>query len=229
MNKTKTGFIAAAMLFALFLVFTLLTATVDREACEAGSIGFSSLNKAVSESIGTSRFWHIATEALGIVALIECAGFALIGLLQLIARKNLFKVDGSILALGATYALLAAFYLLFLVVTVNYRPFSPADLSLAEPSYPSSHTMLAVAVFGTGALAFAGMTESRKTALVFTAVSSALAALTVFGRILSGVHWITDVIGGILLGFAHVALYLGLSGLITGKQKENNKKQRISA
>ena len=231
MKKANKFLIAAAALFLLFAVFTVLVGTVDvrdwnyvtdggEEAGANGSVtvGFWTLNTAVCKAVGTDGTWYKITEVLGIAAIFEAMCFAALGLYQLIKRKNVFRVDGVILALGVVLILLIAFYVLFDVVAVNYRPV--LSDGKAEASYPSSHTMLAVTVFCSCAVAFNKIFKKKSLGAAVCAVSAVLVAVTVVGRLLSGMHWLTDIIGGLILGASLIALFCGLSGIIGEKQKK---------
>lgn len=214
MSKVRIGFAAAALLFLLFAVFTVLVKTVDVTDFEGGTIGFSALNNCVHDALGTSRTWYLITEAAGVLAIGEAGCFAIVGLYQLIRRKSLFKVDAAVLALGITLVLLAAFYLLFEIVVINNRPVLIDGA--AEASYPSSHTMLAVAVFGSCAGAFTQMVKNRRLSACFAVVSCVIVTVAVVGRLLSGMHWLTDVIAGVVLGAALTATFFPTSRLFAG-------------
>ena len=130
-------------------------------------------------------------------------GFAAIGGLQLIYRRSILKVDKEILLLGALYVVTVIFYILFEKVIVNYRPILMPDGEGLEASFPSSHTMLSCVILGSGLellKKYARKDKTIQTAL--TAVFAVMLALIVAGRLLSGVHWFTDILGGILLSVA---------------------------
>jgi undecaprenyl-diphosphatase len=75
-------------------------------------------------------------------------------------------------------------------------------------SYPSGHSMLAPIIFGLGIIVWAAPWPSpalRRAALVL----AALLALSIgFSRVYMGVHYPSDVVGGLLLGTAWSALAL---------------------
>ena len=187
-------------------VWTLLVLTVDVDAIGplGSSVGFAALNGAVHRCLGVSMPLYVATDLVSLVAILPIAGFAALGLSQWIRRRSLLRVDLDLLALGGLYLALFGVYAVFETFPVNFRPVL-IDGAL-EASYPSSTTLLAV-----GVMATAGMQCRRRmrgawrlAALIFT--YAVLAFLTV-GRVLSGVHWITDIIGGGLFGAGLVALY----------------------
>ena len=114
-------------------------------------------------------------------------------------------MDRSILVLGGFYIVVMAMYLLFEEVVINYRPVL-IDGNL-EASYPSSTTMLALCVLPTAMMQLKSRIRRRT---VRRAVLVTLGAFTVFmviGRLISGVHWLTDMIGSVLLSVGLVMLY----------------------
>ena len=207
-NKSRRYLLTAAALFAAFILFTVLVALVDVEPIgpEGSSVGFAAINRLFFELTGFSAGWHTLSNLLGVIAILIAAGFAVLGVLQFIRRKSLLSVDRRILLLGALYLLTMVFYLFFELVKVNYRPVI-LDSEL-EASYPSSHTMLTV-VISVSAIPMLHRLLPDKPRLLTASFASLglLLALTVLGRMLSGVHWFTDIIGGLLLASALVALW----------------------
>ena len=191
----------------VFALWTVLVRFVDVGSIgpEGSSVGFATLNGFVHELTGVNWFLYTVTDWLGIVPIAVALGFAILGLVQLIKRKSLWKVDHSILALGVFYIVVMAAYIFFEVVVINYRP-TLIDGYL-EASYPSSTTMLVMCVMPTAAMQL--NVHIKNTVLRRCAVIT-IVAFTVFmviGRLVSGVHWITDIIGGALLSAGLVTMY----------------------
>jgi undecaprenyl-diphosphatase len=211
MNKKNIVYFSiTAALFVLFAAFTLAVmlydvAYIGPVLTEEASIGFSTVNHAVFSALGTNALWYNITEILGLFAIAVAAAMAAIGLLQFIRRKSIWRVDREILFLAMLYALVIAFYLCFEVFVINHRPvLIEGEL---EASYPSSHTMLALCIMATAPRVLWRLTGSRAVAVTVTVLSAAVMVLTVVGRLLSGVHWLTDIIGALLLSGALVMLY----------------------
>jgi undecaprenyl-diphosphatase len=68
------------------------------------------------------------------------------------------------------------------------------------PSFPSGHVMAAVALYGLVPLVVALFTRSRLLWWLSSAVSGFLIASIAASRVYLGVHWTSDVVGGLLLG-----------------------------
>ena len=219
MKKAKASFIITAVLFLLFIVFTVLVQTVDVGVpsfdATSPEVGFVHLNSAVHEALGTSELWYTVSDIMGIFLLWVVAFFAALGLIQWRRRKNLFKVDSTILLLGALYVLLAVCYVLFEIVVINFRPIMIEGVW--EASYPSSHTMLVCCVMGSSIPAVAQIFKRKTWRIVYNVAASLIIAVTVVGRLLSGVHWFTDIIGGVLLSAALVMLYVSALTLVKAK------------
>ncbi len=148
---------------------------------------------------------YTVTDWLGLVPLVVALGFALLGLFQLIRRKSLWKADRSLLVLGRFYLMVMGAYLFFERTAVNYRPVL-IDGYL-EASYPSSTTMLALCVLPTAMLQLKERIRSRRIRRGILVALGGLTALWVLGRLISGVYWVTDIIGGGLFSTGGVLLY----------------------
>ena len=206
-KKNKKRLVFGASLVVAFVLWTILVCFVDVRAIgpEGSSVGFAALNGFVHELTGVNWFLYTITDWLGIVPIAVALGFAGLGLVQLIKRKSLWKVDHSILALGVFYIVVMAAYIFFEVVVINYRP-TLIDGYL-EASYPSSTTMLVMCVMPTAAMQLNARIKNtvlRRFAVIAIVVFT---AFMVIGRLLSGVHWITDIIGGALLSAGLVTMY----------------------
>ncbi len=207
-NKQIKKFILSIFLIIVSALFTILTKIVDVQPIgpENTGVGFARINRFFHEFTGYSEAWHNITDILGYVTIISAFVFALCGLIQLIKRKSLLKVDKSLFVLAGFYILTAATYVLFEVVAINYRPVI-FDSGL-EASFPSSHTVLAVC-FLAGAIAESKRHIKNKGLYSFVSgVCAVLMVLMVIGRLISGVHWFTDIVGGMLISGALVSLYL---------------------
>ena len=209
----RKKFIASAVCFGLFLLLILLVKAVDVAAVgpEGTEIGLSKLNVAVHNMFGENLGWYKVTNILGYLAILIALCFAALGGLQLVFRRSILKVDKEILLLGALYVVTVIFYVFFEKVIVNYRPMLMPDGAGPEASFPSSHTVLSCVILGSGLTLLRKYTKKNKTVqLVLTVIFAVMLALIVAGRLISGVHWFTDIVGGILLSAALLNAYEGL-------------------
>ncbi len=219
--KVRNRYLITVVLFVLFAVFTAIVSFVDVRPIgpEGTEVGLSTLNKLVFDGVGVNHVWHKMTDLLGVVAILVALTTAAVGTLQLIKRKSLMKVDCQILLLGAFYVIIAAFYAFFEIVIINYRPII-LDASV-EASYPSSHTVLVVCVMSAAIAEIRRLLAKKKKLCVILQCASALViAVTVVGRLLSGVHWFTDIIAGILLSSALVMLYFSTVSFVSEKRSK---------
>ena len=216
MKKTKSLWIGPVFL-AAFALWTVLVRFIDVQAIgpNGSSVGFAALNKAVHETIGVHWELYTVTDRLGLIPIGFVLGFAVLGLVQLVRRRSLFKVDRSILLLGGFYIVVMAMYLLFEEVAINYRPVLIDGNP--EASYPSSTTMLALCVLPTAMMQLKSRIRHIPVRRAVLVILGALTAFMVIGRLISGVHWLTDIIGGVLLSVGLLALYVGACKSITAK------------
>ena len=148
--------------------------------------------------------YHI-TDWLGLVPIFVAVGFAVLGLIQWIKRRRLSKVDYSILVLGGFYITVMAVYMLFETVTVNYRPVLIDGIS--EKSYPSSTTLLVMCIMPTAIMQLRSRIKDASLRNWVSLFISAFIIFMVIGRLVSGVHWFSDIVGGILLSAGLVMMY----------------------
>ncbi len=229
--KTKTAFVCAGCAFALFLALIVVLFTVDVQPAGAGGtdIGLAALNTSFHDLTGLMEGWYSFTDILGIAALLAAGVFGVLGLVQLVRRKSLLRVDGEILALGGLYAVTLAIYVLFEKFIVNYRPVLEQGAEAPEASFPSSHTMLFTVVIGSAALILAKYIKNPKLAKAAAIACWALAAVAVVGRLLSGMHWLTDIIGGLLISASLLFCYAGVLALIRKRRASGKAEQKKAA
>jgi len=148
---------------------------------------------------------YVITDWLGLVPIGVAASFGVLGLVEWIKRGRITAVDGSILAMGGFYIAVMAVYFFFEKVVINYRPVLIEGYP--EASYPSSTTMLTMCVMPTAMMELRSRINNKALRTLTLWQMAAFTAFMVFGRIFSGVHWISDVIGGALISAGLVAAY----------------------
>jgi undecaprenyl-diphosphatase len=148
---------------------------------------------------------YVATDWLSLIPIGFVVGFAVFGVVQLIKRKSILKVDREILLLGAFYLTVAAVYVIFEVIIINYRPIL-IDGQL-EASYPSSTTVLVLCVMLTAAIQLNCRIKNKVMRSVVLCGIVSFVAFMIICRIASGVHWITDIIGGMLISAGLLTIY----------------------
>ena len=198
-------------LFAVFVLWTVLVCFVDVRAIgpQESSVGFATLNGYIHDLTGVNMRLYVITDWLGLVPIGVAFGFAVLGLVQWIKRKSLLKVDRSILTLGGFYIVVMAAYILFEIVVINYRPTLIGGY--LEASYPSSTTMLVMCVMPTAMMQFSKRIKNDLFRRCVMFIIIAFIVFMVIGRLVSGVHWITDIIGGALFSAGIVLIYYSLS------------------
>lgn len=207
----KKYFLISSLLIVSFALWTLLISIVDVKAIgpNGSYVGFATLNGAFHNLTGAHMWLYTVTDWLGLVPIAFCLGFAIFGLVQWIKRKSLLKVDLSILTLGGFYLLVMATYILFEYVVINYRPV--LINGYLEASYPSSTTMLVMCVMPTALMQLSSRIKNKILRSILIYLIIGFTAFMVIGRLISGVHWITDIIGGALVSSGLVLMYYGLA------------------
>jgi len=106
--------------------------------------------------------------------------------------------------LGIFYVVVIALYVLFEKVIINYRPILMDNV--LEASYPSSHTLMTLCICISSVFVNRQLFDNKVTKSL-NIISIIMAILMVIGRLISGVHWFTDIIGGIIISSALLMLF----------------------
>ena len=206
-KERKKSLLIGSIFLAMFAVWTVLILTVDVQPLgqNGTGIGFAAFNCWFHHFTGVNMVIYTITDWMGLVPVAICLSFAGIGLVQLIKRRSLFRVDADIMILGVYFVIVFLAYAIFEMIPINYRPILIEGKM--EASYPSSTTLLVLSVMP--ALIeqiqrrLSGITAKR----IIKIVAIAFSAFMVIGRLVSGVHWFTDIVGGVLLSAGVFMLY----------------------
>ena len=198
-KNEKKSLLIGSIFLVMFTVWTVLILTVDVQPLgqNGTGIGFAAFNCWFHHFTGVNMAIYTITDWMGLVPVAICLSFAGIGLIQLIKRRSLFRVDTDIMILGVYFVIVFLAYAIFEMIPINYRPILIEGRM--EASYPSSTTLLVLSVMP--ALneqiqrRLSGITAKR----IIKIMAIAFSAFMVIGRLVSGVHWFTDIVGGELL------------------------------
>ena len=190
-----------------FLIWTCLIQCVDaRPVGQNGTmVGFSTLNIWFHEWTGVHMTLYHITDWLGLVPVAICIGFGVAGLVQWIKRKRLCKVDMDIILLGVYYVIVIFGYLIFEMIPINYRPILIEGVM--EASYPSSTTLLVLSVMPTLVFQVKRRVKNVVIVKVTTAFAWVFSLFMIIGRMVSGVHWLTDIVGSVLFSVGVFTIY----------------------
>lgn len=197
------GFILA------FILWTILIQTIDVKSIGINDtkVGFATINSLFHSLTGVNMTLYIITDWLGLVPVFICMVFGFIGLIQWIKRRNILKVDLDIIFLGIYYVIVVLCYLIFEMIPINYRPIFINGFM--EASYPSSTTLLILAVMPTLVFQTCRRLKSDTFKRVINFITILFSIFMVLGRLISGVHWLTDIIGSILISCGLFYIYKG--------------------
>lgn len=217
MKKRRT-FYLGGIFFTAFVLWTILIMIIDVQPVgqNGTDIGFAAFNTRFHSMTGVNMTLYTITDWLGLVPIFICMIFGGVGFVQLVKRKSLFKVDKDIIILGIYYIIVIFAYLLFEMIPINYRPI-PIE-GVMEASYPSSTTLLVLSVMPT----LMEQTDRRlgdcRVKKIICTFAVAFSLFMVMGRLISGVHWFTDIVGSVLLSSGLYYLYKGWVMIFIGEQ-----------
>ena len=213
MKRMRKSLLASLCLLTAFALWTVAIRFIDVRAIgpEGSSVGFAGINRFVHKLTGVHFGLYHITDWLGLVPIFVCMGFGVLGLTQWIQRKSLGKVDRDILVLGGFYVVTVAAYALFETVVINYRPV--LINGYLEVSYPSSTTLLVMCVMPTAIMQLGSRIRNKVIRNIVAVTIVAFIAFMIIGRLISGVHWFTDIVGGALLSAGLVTMYYFVSKL----------------
>ena len=203
----KKALITGFALVLSFIVWTIFIQTVDVQPIGVNetNIGFAIFNSWFHELTDCNMTLYNITDWLGLVPLFICMIFGIIGFIQLVKRKSLLKVDFDIIALGVYYVVVIFCYLIFEMIPINYRPVLIDGFM--EASYPSSTTLLVLSVMPTLVFQANRRLKNNRNKTCIRVLSIVFSSFMVIGRLVSGVHWFTDIVGSILISAGLFYIY----------------------
>ena len=206
-RKNKNTFISGLIFIMLFIVWTFAVVSVDVKPVGVNGtrVGFATLNLWFHNLTKVNMTLYNITDWLGLVPVFICILFGVVGLMQLVKRKCLLKVDFDIIVLGIYYITVIFLYLLFEMIPVNYRPI--LINGFMEASYPSSTTLLVLSVMPTLTFQSKMRLKNRKIKIIINLITIIFSLFMVIGRLVSGVHWVTDIVGSCFLSAGLFYIY----------------------
>ena len=201
--------IITILLLISSIIFIVLLKRIDIK-CDAvnnSCIGFATINQLIFNKIGVNMTWYFITDWLGIIPILVSMVYAIIGFKQLVKRKSIRNVDKEIIILGIFYILVISIYIFFEKYIVNYRPIlMNGNL---EASFPSSHTLMTICLCGSSIIVNNILFKNNFSKII-NIMSILIIFTTIMGRLISGVHWFTDIIGGILISSFLLMLFYSI-------------------
>lgn len=147
--------------------------------------------------------WSKITDIILVASIAVLGVFAVLGLYQWIKRKSLKKVDKPLLAMLIPLVLMAITYFIFdKFLVLNIRPNGSG-----EPSFPSTHTMVVATIFLLTAIILPNYIKSKTTRVIMDIVMLLFIALVSVGRVLANMHWVSDVVGGLIFAAIFTVIY----------------------
>lgn len=214
MNSVKRDFKRPLVMLVVTILFSVLTFVVDRKPIgyDGTSVGFSSINGLFAGSFGYNPVMDTLSDIAMYLSFLVVAAFAFIGVMQLIKGKSLSKVDKAIIGLGILYVIVAVLYVAFDKIPINYRPILQPGETELETSFPSTHTLVICTVLGSGIVAAKRLFKNEMMVRVLKIAFIAIMAIGVCARLFAGVHWLTDIVAGLLFSVTLVSLYTAWIG-----------------
>ena len=147
--------------------------------------------------------WDKISDIILISSLMVLVVFAVLGLYQWIKRKSLAKVDKPLLWMILPLVLMAITYYIFDHFLIwNTRPNGSG-----EPSFPSTHVMVVATIFFCIAIILPRYVRSKAMCIVIDLLMLLLLVSVCVGRVAANMHWISDVIGGIIFAIIFSTIY----------------------
>ena len=219
----KNNVIISICLIILAIAYTFIVKFIDVQAIgpEDSSVGLASFNNMIFNIFGVNMNLYKFTNIIGVIPVLIVFAYFVIGLVQVIQRKNVLKVDKELLVLGIFYIVTIIIYFIFEFLVINYRPIL-MDGEL-DPSYPSSHTMLAIFICISSVILNKSTFGEIKILKIVNVISIITMICIVIGRWVSGVHWTTDIMGGIIFAVALIMSYYTVITSICSRRNDEIK------
>ena len=155
--------------------------------------------------------WDLISDIILATSFAALAVFAVLGFCQWIKRRSLKKVDKPLLWAILPLFLMVVTYIIFdKFLILNTRPNGSG-----EPSFPSTHVMVVATIFSIIAIILPKYIKSRVARITLDLMMLALLVLVCVARVLADMHWISDVVGGLIFAVIFAVIYY----LITRRYK----------
>ena len=211
-EKKKKLFRICIWLLIISIIYTVLVKYVDVKAIGPGDtkVGFATMNKWFKDLIGYNEMFYKISKYAGVIPFGFCAYYGLMGLIELVKKKDLKKVNYRYYILACFYVIFVALYFFFEKVVINYRPVLIDAAKGLEASYPSTHTLLAICLCGSSLIISKLLIKNETLRKLANIAAWILMVVIVVARLVSGVHWLSDIIGGIIISLTYLS-FLKLS------------------
>ena len=217
-KQININLLLSIILLGCFVVWTIMLKTVDVQAIGANDtdIGLATLNISFFNAVGVNEIGDKLSDLLFYPIIGSALIFVLIAIIQLIKRKSVFKIDKELICALFGYLTIILFYLVFEIVIINYRPILIEGQ--IEASYPSSHTMISSFILLTEIYLTLYFLKGKNKILKYSIVAliSLILIAVVVLRTISGMHWLSDIIGALFLSTGLYFLYVYVVGLLNG-------------
>ena len=157
---------------------------------------------------GYFRSLYIFTEILGAVSILACVFWTGLGIKDLIKYRDINDVDKSIFATWLLYVLALIVWKVVLKIAVNYAPVSVNLKSGLVVSFPCGNTFLIIISMCSSIYLIGYFLEEKKNlVLTLRVICVAVLVLGIVFRTVSGVNYLTDILGAIGFAVPLVVLY----------------------
>jgi len=218
--RKKKNLTVAISLGILFVALTLSLLFIDVKVINETDkeIGLAFINK-LSNNVSYNEFLDKISDIFMILSIGFILFLAIKGLVQLVKRKNILKVDKEILVFGGVVVLMAVLWITFdRLFIINYRPIL-IDGEL-EASYPSTHIMIVTFTMLSSIDLLIKYIQNKKIRYTSSVTVWLCIGLTIVLRFASGMHWISDCLGGFILGAILYYVYFYIKEKFVGSQVE---------
>ncbi len=230
LKKSLIIFVCLIIINLLFL-FLVKYVNVGKTGLEDQTVGLSAVNIKLRDLIGVSKFFNMFSTVIMIIAIIIALAELGLGLYFLIKTKSIDEIPTPIYSLIPTFILTGFVYVFFnWFFVINTRPIYTTGNS--SSSYPSTHTLLTLVFLFTAVNVinfifsyFKKLNDKKKARYICYGILGLLSLLIIITRLLSGQHWFTDIIGGVLMAGLLYQFYQIFNLLLREYRQKNNQEE----
>lgn len=200
--------------YIFFLIPLIIVAVIF---CIIIGIGISKCDNYILEQISKIVNYHL-TVIMGMITSM-CSPIILIYIVLLcfVIFKN------KKIAFGVMFALIfsSGINLILKLIFSRQRPLEYMLIDESGYSFPSGHSMVSIAFYGFLIYICYNLIKNKKLRTIIISVLSLLILLIAFSRLYFGVHYPTDVLAGLTLGYITLFFYIKIfSRYILEKNKQ---------